>query len=344
MESQLADLSALARELGLEPVEEAASQAEGAAEPVRIHNKLQVMQARFSEVSSVKVAPPQNPRQLRMFRAASAADAEAFEKRAAGLPSVGKVGKVVHRQGDSISFLTNEIVVELKPGIDVDVFLRDHEQLTKVRHVAYAGNAFILRAPQLSSSELLPLCNRLAEGDPSVVSAEPNLVSSVVLHFTPNDFAGQLHHPLIESEPAWDIVRANAIAQPLIAVIDEGCDVTHPDFAGNLADQFDFSSLTTTLFSSPHGTMTAGVAAAAFDNGIGIAGVAGMCDFMAIQYPIGGTDEDFADMFVWCAGLDVGHPNPALATRSRGADIISNSWVWGRIAPCLSSSNAPSIG
>jgi hypothetical protein len=348
-ELEIADLRALAEELGLEAVDTAATAKlrgiDGSPAPA-VHPKLLPYRERFAEDSSARAARTVGPRRVWVFRAPDDRAAADFERRAARLPFVSHAGAVVHRRGDTISFLTNEIIITLRRGAKIEALLArgremiassgvsltaDGELLAVVRHVPYARDVFVLRSSQLSSSDLRGICNRLSE-EPGVISAEPNLVSTVMLHFTPDDFTGQMHHPLIRSEGAWDIARANGNGKPLIAVIDEGCDVSHPDLA--LSDQFDFASLTRTLFPSPHGTMTAGVAAATFDNGIGIAGVAGMCGLMAIQYPLGLADDDYADMFEWCAGLDPQNPNrPIPPAPIPGADVISNSWGLGPERP-----------
>lgn len=347
LELEVAALSALAEELGLEAVETTAkTRATERIAASTVHPKLQPFLDKFAGDSSARVARTAAPRRVWVFRAPTDIAAAGFERRAARLQFVSHAGAVVHRRGDSISFLTDEIIVTLRPGTDIEALLArgrkiiassglsltaDGESLALVRRVTYARDVFVLRSARLSSSDLREICNRLSE-EPDVLSAEPNLVSTVMLHFTPNDYTGQMHHPIIGSERAWDIARANGNGKPLIAVIDEGCDVSHPDLA--LSDQFDFASLTRTLFPSPHGTMTAGVAAATFDNGIGIAGVAGMCGLMAIQYPLGLADDDYADMFEWCAGIDPQNPNrPLPSAPVPGADVISNSWGLGPERP-----------
>jgi subtilisin family serine protease len=66
------------------------------------------------------------------------------------------------------------------------------------------------------------------------------------------------------------------------------------------------------------------------DNGKGVAGIAGFpgfVDLIAVQIPNSipvGTEQDFAAMLLWCAGLPNGRAVPAAL--ARGADVISNSW------------------
>ena len=259
-------------------------------------------------------------------------DATLFERRVADQSYIRHVGKVIRFDANSLSFLTHEFVVNFRPGADGEAEARARD-LEIVRRLPYCENGFLLRGrPRATSSQILNICNRLAQ-DPSVIWAEPNLVSTIVPHATPpfpNDpkFQQQPHHFIIGSQGAWNVIQtAPKLADIVIAVVDTGCDTSHPDLAGNLAGQFNFADLSPQLLFEPHGTKSSGIAAAVIDNGIGIAGVAGFCKFMAIQIP-DGSDENYAAMFLWCAGLDAGLPHdPAFPPQlAKGADVITNSW------------------
>jgi hypothetical protein len=261
-----------------------------------------------------------------------AQNATSFERRAADERYVRHVGKVVRFDTDSVSLLTNECVVKFRPEADGQAEARARD-LEVVRRLPYSTNGFLLRAkPDRSSAELLDVCNLLAQ-DSSVIWAEPNLVSTIGPHSLaafPNDpgLAEQPHHSIISSQGAWNIIRtAPKLADIVIAVVDFGCDTNHPDLVGNLTEQFNFADLSPCLLQDPHGTKSSGIAAGMIDNGIGIAGVAGFCKFMAIQVPYT-TDEDYAAMFVWSAGLDAGRAaDPRFPPQlAKGADVISNSW------------------
>ncbi len=110
---------------------------------------------------------------------------------------------------------------------------------------------------------------------------------------------------------AWAITSGSSTIA--IAVLDDGIDVTHPEFSGKIRSQFDFQS--NLADGSPkasddnHGTACAGVATAA---GIKASGVAPGCQLIAVRTPafLGVADE--ANMFRW--------------TADQGADVISCSW------------------
>jgi hypothetical protein len=111
----------------------------------------------------------------------------------------------------------------------------------------------------------------------------------------------------------WDLsTGVNAV---VICVLDEGCDLTHPD----LQSQFSESGInlgTMLPDGSPtgsHGTACAGIAAASFDNGVGVAGAAGNCRIMPLAFSAW-TDVEVA------AGINYAADN--------GARVISMSFGW----------------
>ena len=94
---------------------------------------------------------------------------------------------------------------------------------------------------------------------------------------------------------AWDITRG---AGAVIAVVDTGVDLEHPDLAGNLTSSAGGTSSTTTTTPTTrttrpsgmqsgadvyHGTHVAGTAAAIDNNSIGVAGVAPDARILAVR-------------------------------------------------------------
>ena len=83
----------------------------------------------------------------------------------------------------------------------------------------------------------------------------------------------QWHHYKIDMPGAW-LTTMGSTSVP-IAILDGGVDGTHPDLAAKMIPGYNFvASNTNTSDQTGHGTKTAGSAAAATDNGIGVAGVA----------------------------------------------------------------------
>ncbi len=114
--------------------------------------------------------------------------------------------------------------------------------------------------------------------------------------------------------PGFAADRARGAREIKIAILDDGCDVAHADFAGKIVAQYNFEEgVADARPKGPkdnHGTACTGVAAAA---GLGPAsGAAPGCSIIAARTPnLLGIDEE-ARMFQWAA--------------DQRADVISCSW------------------
>ncbi len=119
----------------------------------------------------------------------------------------------------------------------------------------------------------------------------------------------------ISAFKAWDITKGDPSI--VIAILDDGVDLAHEDFAGKLVPGYDFVDNDTDP--SPgtdednHGTACAGVAAAQGDNGIGVSGSAPDCLIMPIRV-LGGfiSDASLSDAFRFAT--------------DNGADVLSDSF------------------
>lgn len=136
----------------------------------------------------------------------------------------------------------------------------------------------------------------------------------------PNDplFPQQWNLGKIEASAGWDISQGDASV--VIAIVDSGCDPTHPDLVNNyvpVSDRYDAIDNT----NSPdddmgHGTLSAGVAAAEMNNMLGVAGVAPNCAIMPIRVfdATGITEAAIVAAIDWA--------------RIHGADVINMSWYY----------------
>lgn len=101
---------------------------------------------------------------------------------------------------------------------------------------------------------------------------------------TPNDpaFSQQWALPKIEAPAAWDIhAGSNSV---IIAIVDSGVDLDHPDLQANIVSGWDFVNNDGVADDDHgHGSHVAGIAAAVGNNGVGIAGVSWRAKIMPLK-------------------------------------------------------------
>jgi serine protease len=138
----------------------------------------------------------------------------------------------------------------------------------------------------------------------------------------PNDpyFGLQWGIQQINADEAWGTSTGSG---QVIAIVDAGVDLSHPDLQGKLlpgatftgcatngpCGNGDWRSGNTTGAPSPHGTHVAGIAAAVTGNGIGVAGVARDAQILPVKVLTedGGSFEEIAAGIRWATdhGADV---------------------------------------
>lgn len=124
----------------------------------------------------------------------------------------------------------------------------------------------------------------------------------------------------INAPEAWEIATGDP--NIVIAVLDTGVDLNHPDLVNNLVPGYDFLDGDDSPAAVPgshqhaaHGTACAGVVAAEGNNGMGVVGVTWNCKIMPVRIGLS-----------WSVAPAVA----ATAIRwaaSNGADVLSCSWV-----------------
>lgn len=162
--------------------------------------------------------------------------------------------------------------------------------------------------------------------NPDIEYAEPDYLHE--LHYLPNDpyfytkqwnlhndsiYNGS-HYADIDAPEAWDVTRGdNKIT---IAIVDTGIQTDHPDLSSNLIPGYDIAD------NDPdpsdyvgHGTHVSGIAAAATDNGFGIAGVCPDCNIMPIKVSTGTYNLIFQSNVI----------NGIIYAVDNGADVINIS-------------------
>jgi type VII secretion-associated serine protease mycosin len=200
---------------------------------------------------------------------------------------------------------------------------------------------FLLRTARGRAAAAL----RALSHDARVVVVEPNFVREAAAR--PNDllFArdhNQRHYlELIRAPEAWDIARGSNTVT--IAIVDTGVDLDHPDLAARVVPGRDFvNGDSSALDDNGHGTMVAGIAAAATNNALGVAGVTWSARILPVKVLAAngeGTDADIAAGITWAVDSGATILNLSFAgtgsssvlreaidhARSKGAVIVAAS-------------------
>lgn len=311
-------------------------------------------------------------------------------------PAVGKsqIPVTAHDRLDLAAEVANwvpgEAVVRFRPGLTraqgaAAVAARG----ARIAERVGGGRAFarVKLPPGLSVAQGV----KQLRGDPRIAEAEPNLLRFV--SHIPNDPLfpeqwglnnnGQPHQTSqgvgqttsgkpdadIDAPEAWDLEQGGP--DTVIAIIDTGVDVTHPDLAPNIwvnegetgldangndratngidddnngyeddVNGWDFAEDDDTLlhsdqtvFGAEHGTHVAGIAAAAMDDTTGVAGVCPRCSIMALKIGEPITDDNTGERFM---GLTLDAELEAIEYAiDKGADVINASFgapiLWSRM-------------
>jgi serine protease len=238
-----------------------------------------------------------------------------------------------------------------RDGIELRVLNRaedsggvERAQLTGARGVHLGGAAtpapgrWLLRGHSATIAAIKTLARR-----PEVEYAEPNYIHRAFA--APNDefYPLQWHYDQLRLPAAWEVTTGSP--DVIVAVVDTGVVLAHPDLQGRLVDGYDFISDATTSLdgdgadpdandpgdqSSPggassfHGTHVSGTIAASSDNTIGVAGVAWDARVMPLRV-LGkggtGTTFDIFEAIRYAAGLS----NVSGLLPAQPADIINLS-------------------
>jgi subtilisin family serine protease len=134
----------------------------------------------------------------------------------------------------------------------------------------------------------------------------------------------------------WDI--STGAAGVVICILDQGCDLTHPDlnFAAGAAGQgINLGTMMPTgAPTGPHGTACAGLAAGIFNNGAGVAGVAGNCSIMPVAFQ-NWTDVECAAGINWAANNGASVISMSFGVYAPGDGFGPTGWNFAIIDPAI---------
>ena len=278
-------------------------------------------------------------------------DPDALLESLAATGEVEQAGALVKLSDEHASLLTDTVVARFADGMDDAAVARvaARHGLTPDGRFGDLGNVHRLRFGGPASYAVIEASNALA-AESGVHWAEPVLYHTFQDDgVTPTDFLfpEQWDHPIINTPEAWQALQTvnpeHTFGSPdiIIAVVDTGVEVTHPEFRGTVSNgrpklykQFDFATMRPNMhnLASDHGTCCASAATAQANNGSaiagineGVAGIAGNCRLIAIRR--GGPESRYAEMYLWAAGFHANSPDPRFPARiSPGADVITSSF------------------
>lgn len=227
-------------------------------------------------------------------------------------------------------YIPNQLLVQFAPGTPDEEKAALHERLgAEVVGEIPALGVQVLRVPEDAESMVFAY-----QAESMVNYAEPDYIAKIAgwpdgpvlstdaltsigenLARRPNDprYPEMWNLAKIRLEAAWDITTGRPSVT--IAVIDTGADHTHPDLQGKLVAAPDLvNGDNDPADDQGHGTHVAGTAAAATNNGIGIAGVAWDVKVM----PVKALSSSGAGAHSWIA-------NGIAWATDHGADVINMS-------------------
>ena len=287
-----------------------------------------------------------------LVRAPMTARSRGIVESLAGMVNFLSAGvQIVRSNGDEqirIALKAEEVVefagrALVEPGMPApiayteNIFLKLHDDLspsdvaaallTNLRHglvikrrLDFARNAYFLAAPKGVGLAIFEIAEELL-ALPEVELCHPEIVRERASkqayppqwHLFDTSIGGAQINQSANVADAWAHSRGKGV---VIAVIDDGVDIDHPEFtvAGKLTKPrdvtLDSNDPRPRYASDRHGTACAGVAAAA--GVFGASGVAPDAQLMPIRLSSGLGSMDEAEAFYWAA--------------KNGADVISCSW------------------
>jgi len=226
-------------------------------------------------------------------------------------------------------YLTDRIIVRFSPEMcssDIDRLIEKY-CLIIINEYLHPLNTYLLQITSSSGQNPIKVANSLAD-EQGVIFSEPNMVHRFQAAWIPPDslFTRQWYleaqtgpqlyeESSLSAVAAWEITKGSR--DVVVAVIDNGFDISHPDFQGfnkvvHPKDYIDGDSNPFPEFGAKfnHGTPCAGIAIAE-SNGTGIVGIAHGCAFMPVRFSLSASDDQLVDMFEEVA---------------RKADVVSCSW------------------
>ena len=243
------------------------------------------------------------------------------------------------------SFAASEILVKFKPDVSASEVAEIHRQYGgQVKEIIPSIGVQVVTIPACKALEKA----RAYSAHGKVLYAEPDYLAEAI--GAPDDayFDNQWGMKKVEAPAAWDVTKGNSTIK--IAILDTGVDLDHPDLAGKITANTNFSTSTTTDDIYGHGTHVAGIAAASTNNGIGVAGLGYSASIVSVKV-LGDSGSGYyswvANGIVWATDNGAQVINMSLGGASVSStleDAVNYAWSKGVVVVAAagnSGSSAP---
>jgi subtilisin family serine protease len=180
---------------------------------------------------------------------------------------------------DGEQWVPGRLLVQPKPGLpdsELAKILKVHggKSVGKIEGI----DVHIVHLPVNASEKAVAA---LLAKNPHVKFAERDMVMSYEATANDTYFANGWQLTKTGATTAWDTSTGTGV---VIAILDSGIDLDHPDLVGQILPGWNFYSGNSDLTDvTGHGTQVAGTAAAATNNGAGVASIAGGAKILPLR-------------------------------------------------------------
>ncbi|WP_118195916.1 S8 family serine peptidase [Albibacterium indicum] len=217
------------------------------------------------------------------------------------------------------------------------VKLKKEEDIDKIKKLAHENNIRIEGRNKYMPLWIVLSCDKNSKGNALEMAnyffetglfsaAEPDLMEDLLIKcvndtYFPQQWAlrnqgqtGGTSGSDIKMCSAWEITSGSA--DVIVAIVDQGVELNHPDFNNISSISFDSESGTSpSQVLGDHGTAVAGIVGATANNNLGVAGVAPLTTLMSISNSLNSTPNS-----------RMKRADAINFARLNGASIITNSW------------------